>query len=67
MSRYQTDTQIAAPENYFDSLFSGIVALPLITNKAERIRQYRAMAMYSECDFCLSEIADDVLHEDENG
>ena len=25
------------------------------------------MAMYSECDFCLTEIADDVLHEDENG
>ena len=23
--------------------------------------------MYSECDFCLTEIADDVLHEDENG
>ena len=37
------------------------------TNKAERIRQYRAMAQYTECDFCLCEIADDVLHEDETG
>ena len=25
------------------------------------------MARYSECNFCLSEIADDVLHEDETG
>ena len=25
------------------------------------------MAMYTECDFCLCEIADDVLHEDETG
>lgn len=41
-----------------------MLALPLMTNKAERIRQYRAMAMYTECDFCICEIADDVLHED---
>jgi len=25
------------------------------------------MAQYTECDFCLCEIADDVLHEDETG
>lgn len=67
MSRFQTNTQIASPDRYFQSLFSGILALPLATNKAERIRQYRAMAMYTECDFCLCEIADDVLHEDETG
>lgn len=67
VSRYETKTQIAGPERYFQSMFSGILALPLATNKAERIRQYRAMAMYTECDFCLCEIADDVLHEDETG
>lgn len=44
-----------------------MIALPMLTNKPERIRQYRAMAQYTECDFCLCEIADDVLHEDETG
>ena len=67
VSRYETQTQIATPDRYFESMFSGILALPLMTNKAERIRQYRAMSMYTECDFCLNEIADDVLHEDETG
>lgn len=67
VSKFQTHTQIVSPDRYFDSLFSGTMTLPLLTNKAERIRQYRAMAMYTECDFCLCEIADDVLHEDETG
>ena len=67
VSRFQTQTQIASPDRYFQSLFSGMIALPMLTNKAERIRQYRAMAMYTECDFCLCEIADDVLHEDDSG
>lgn len=44
-----------------------MLAMPLITNKTERIRQYRAMAQYPECDFCLCELADDFLHEDEDG
>ena len=67
VSQFETDTQLATPDKYFSSLFSGTLALPLYTNKAERIRQYRAMAMYSECDFCICEIADDVLHEDDTG
>ena len=25
------------------------------------------MAMYTECDFCLTELADDMLHENESG
>lgn len=41
--------------------------MPVYTNKGERIRQYRAMANYPECDFCLCELADDFIHEDENG
>jgi len=67
VSRYKASTPLAGPERYFSSMFEGTLALPLVTNKAERIRQYRAMAMYTECDFCLCEIADDVLHEDDSG
>jgi len=41
--------------------------MPLYTNKSDRIRQYRAMAQYTDCDFCLTELADDFLHDDEKG
>ena len=66
VSQYETHTQIA-PENYFTSLFAGISAMPVYTNKNERIRQYRAMAQYPECDFCLCELADDFIHQDASG
>lgn len=58
---------MASADNYFSSLFAGITAMPVYTNKGERIRQYRAMAQYPECDFCLCELADDFIHEDEGG
>ena len=67
VSQFQTHTQLTTQENYFSSLFSGIHALPILTNKTERIKQYRSMALYPECDFCLCELADDVIHEDETG
>lgn len=67
VTQYQTNAEIASPNNYFASLFSGISAMPIYTNKNERIRQYRAMAQYPECDFCLCELADDFIHEDESG
>jgi hypothetical protein len=41
--------------------------MPVYTNKNERIRQYRAMAQYPECDFCLCELADDFIHQDASG
>lgn len=41
--------------------------MPIYTNKIERMKQYRAMAAYPECDFCLTELADDAIHQDENG
>jgi len=41
--------------------------MPLATNKAERIAQYRRIAQYSVCDWCLDEIADDFIHMDEDG
>lgn len=41
--------------------------MPVLTNKSERIRMYRAMSKYPEVEWCLEEIADDFLHEDEEG
>ena len=51
-------------QTYFDG---EILTLPLATNKSERIQQYRRIAQYSLCDWCFDEIADDFLHEDQNG
>ena len=41
--------------------------MPLATNKADRLAQYRSIAKYTETDWCLDEIADEFIHEDENG
>lgn len=43
-----------------------ILAMPLATNKNERIAQYRKIAAYSLCNWCLDEIADDIIHADED-
>lgn len=52
----------------WQTFFDGeILALPLATNKSERIDQYRRISKYSICDWCFDEIADDFIHEDENG
>lgn len=58
--------QIANP--YYQLNFEdGILAMPLASNKRERIAQYRIMAKYTETQWCLDEIADDFIHDDENG
>ena len=44
-----------------------MLAMPITTNKAERIAQYRSMAKLSETQWCLDEIADDFINEDEHG
>lgn len=41
--------------------------MPVATNKAERIAQYRTMAKHTQTQWCLDEIADDFIHEDEDG
>lgn len=51
-------------QTFFDE---NIMAMPLATNKAERIAQYRKISKYSICDWCLDEIADDFIHTDEDG
>lgn len=42
------------------------LALPVATNKTQRIAMYRQIASYPICKWCLEEIADDFIHEDEN-
>lgn len=52
----------------WQTFFDGeMLALPLATNKSERIDQYRRISKYGLCDWCFDEIADDFIHEDENG
>lgn len=46
---------------------SDMLLMPAATNKADRLAQYRSIACYPECDWCLNEIADEFIHEDENG
>ena len=46
---------------------SGLIAMPIATSKAERIAQYRTMAKHTQTQWCLDEIADDFIHEDEHG
>ena len=41
------------------------MAMPLVTNKSDRIAQYRKISKYSVCDWCLDEIADDFIHSQE--
>lgn len=40
--------------------------MPLATNKPDRLNMYRRIAKYLICDWCLDEICDDFIHEDEN-
>lgn len=42
-------------------------AVPVLTNKNQRLQEWRRASAYPEVDFCLREIADDFIHEDENG
>lgn len=51
----------------FETLHDNITAMPVITDKYQRIRQYRQIAAFPEVTFCLEEIADDFIHEDETG
>jgi len=46
---------------------SDMLLMPIATNKSERMSQYRSIAKFPECDWCLDEIADEFIHEDENG
>lgn len=51
----------------FNAWFDEINAVPLLTNKSERIKQYRRISALPECDWCLEQIASDFIHENESG
>ena len=50
-------------QTFFDT---ELLAMPLATNKPDRLNMYRRIAKYLICDWCLDEICDDFIHEDEN-
>ena len=50
----------------WQTFFDGdMLAMPIATNKIERIAQYRRIANFAVCDWCFDEIADDFMHEDD--
>lgn len=50
----------------FESSTLGL-ALPVDTNKVQRIQSYDNIARYPELDWCIGEIANDFIHEDIDG
>lgn len=48
-------------QTFFDG---NMLAMPIATNKVERIDQYRRIANFAVCDWCFDEIADDFMHKD---
>lgn len=56
----------AANPTWQVSFGDDFLAIPVATNKSQRIAMYRSMATYPICKWCLEEIADDFIHDDEN-
>lgn len=46
--------------------FGDVLAMPVASDKNQRIQMYRQIAQYPICRWCLDEIADDFIHDDEN-
>lgn len=57
----------AATTGDFYTAINSLDVLPVITNKYQRLQQWRNSSAFPEVDFCLKEIADDFIHYDENG
>lgn len=57
----------AAATGDFFTAINSMDVLPVITNKFQRLQQWRNASAFPEVDFCLKEIADDFVHYDENG
>lgn len=58
--------QAASTGDFFTAM-TALDVLPVITNKARRLQEWRNSSAFPEVDFCLKEIADDFIHYDENG
>ncbi len=63
----QRDTTPLLANPMFQAITNSMYVLPVCTDKPERIKQYRSIAMFPECAWCLDEICDDFIHEDKNG
>ena len=57
----------AASSGDFFTAINSMDVLPVITNKYQRLQQWRNASAFPEVNFCLREIADDFVHYDENG
>lgn len=71
-SRSVVDKNIINKNNFSNPVWetaidNDVTVLPLCSNKQERLTQYRTISRFPECDWCLDEICDDFIHEDENG
>ena len=60
------DANSGSPRDFFN-IVNSFQALPVLTNKGQRLQEWRRASAYTEVDFCLKEIADDFVHNDENG
>lgn len=48
-------------------LDSNLLLMPVATNKTQRLTQYRSIANYTETQWCLDELADEFINENEFG
>ena len=60
------DKAVSYGGDFFQAINSMDV-LPVITNKYQRLQQWRNASAFPEVNFCLREIADDFIHYDEDG
>lgn len=61
---------LSQPTATIGDFFTAVNALeifPVITNKWQRLQEWRNASAYPEVNWCLEEIADDFMHDDENG
>lgn len=65
VSKQNTNSFIANP--LFQSITNAMSVMPILNDKTERIKEYRTISLFPECDWCLDEICDDFVHTDENG
>lgn len=65
VTSHVTDNYINSP--IYSTVSNNMQVMPIMTDKIERIKQYRSISKYTECNWCLDEICDDFIHEDDNG
>lgn len=66
-SRMVEQPELANPFWQTLGVDSDILAMPIASNKTDRITQYRKISKFPECDWCLDEICDEFVHDDDKG